>query len=65
MIPRSVHGFESFLVLNWCYVIGVPIGLLFRTWNTGERFLSFRHADWVILAVATVIMKSLYVRPQA
>ncbi len=65
MIPGSVHGFESLIMLNWCYVIGVPIGLRFRLWEREERFLSHRHADWLVLAAASLVMKALYVHPIA
>ncbi len=66
MIPTSMHGFSSVMVLNCCYVIGVPLGLLGRHWGrTEEPFLSYRHLDWVGLALATVLMKSFYVRPMA
>ena len=65
MIPGSVHGFESLILVNWCYIIGVPIGLLFRSWKKGEKFLSHRHADWLVLAVASLVMKSLYRHPMA
>ncbi len=65
MIPTSVHGFEIFILMNWCYVIGVPVGLLFRSWKTEERFLGVRHADWVALAIASIVLKALYVNPQA
>jgi hypothetical protein len=66
MIPTSVHGFPTLMIVNWCYVIGVPLGLLGRSWNrTEERFLSYRHLDWVALALATVIMQSIYVHPMA
>lgn len=65
MIPGSVHGFETLILLNWCYVIGVPFGLLFRSWRKEERFLSFHHTDWLILAIASIVMKARYVHPQA
>jgi len=65
MIPGSVHGFASLLILNWCYVIGVPIGLLFRSWKTGGRFWGSQLVDTVVLAIASVVMSSLYVRPEA
>ena len=65
MIPGSAHGFDYFIVLNWCYVIGVPIGLLFRSWKRGEKFLSHRHADWLVLAAASIVMKECFrLQPQ-
>ena len=65
MVRTSVDGFWGVLLLNWCYVIGVPIGLLFRSWKKGEKFLSHRHADWLVLAVASLVMKELYRHPVA
>ncbi len=61
MIPGSVHGFETLLLLNLCYLVGVPFDL----WKRGERFFSVHHLDWVILAVASAVMKVIYVHPQA
>ena len=64
-VQNSDHGFGNICVGNCAYIICLVLGLHAHAKRAGKPFWSYLHFDWLILAPATLLMWTAYVRPQA
>ncbi len=61
----SAHAFGHYVFANVLYVLFTIVGVSQRAKKAKVRFWSVKHFDWIIAAIATALMMSLYTRPQA
>jgi hypothetical protein len=72
MLPAGIwwvqyadHGFNIYIIGNVLYTAFLILGLMQRAKDRKVTFWSLHHFDWIIMAIATLLISMVYQHPAA